>query len=319
MKITHDVHNHTFISSCSHDPEATVQAYCRRAAELGHNVLGIANHVWDETVPGADSWYANQPVKYVAAARDSVPADTAGVKVLVGCETEYYAMRDILGMRADTAEKYFDYVLVPHSHVHMKEQGRVCPDPDDVKARRRAMTARIKAALPYLTDKQAAKMANTLSVNELADYIYATPVDLAQFYADQMIASFEGLMNNAEFIAMTKRVPVSIAHSMHACCIPGEQTYAANRTLKEDDILRCYRMAAALGVGIEVNTSCFNPKDDYADEINIRTMKLAKEAGCKFTFGTDTHSLAGLDSIRKGDRISELCGITQDDLMEFCK
>ena len=48
-------------------------------------------------------------------------------------------------------------------------------------------------------------------------------------------------------------------------------------------------------------------------------MKIAKEVGCKFTFGTDTHSLKGLDNIRKGDRISELIGITEADLLDVVK
>ena len=61
------------------------------------------------------------------------------------------------------------------------------------------------------------------------------------------------------------------------------------------------------------------PGNDFADEAMIRVMKLAKAAGCKFTFGTDTHSLAGLDNIRMADRISELCDINEDDLMDFIR
>ena len=34
MKINHDIHTHTLLSACCHDPAATVEAYVRRAAEL---------------------------------------------------------------------------------------------------------------------------------------------------------------------------------------------------------------------------------------------------------------------------------------------
>lgn len=316
MHITHDIHTHTLLSSCCYDPAATVQAYVRRAAELGHTVFGISNHLWDEKVPGASSWYRGQMINYGLAARDSIPADTCGVKVMIGAETEYYAMHDTLGMLADTAAR-FDYILVPHSHVHMK--GYVCPDPDDVIARRAAMARKIAESMPYLSEAQAKKMAATLPVSELEELVYADATDVAKFYSTQMINSFEGLMNNPEFIKLAARVPTSVAHPMHACCIPSEQTAAANRALPEADLRRCFEQAKKLGVGIEINTACFNPTDDYAGEANIRTMKIAKAVGCKFTFGTDSHTLAGLEKIRKGDRISEILGITQADLLDVVK
>lgn len=316
MQIKHDIHTHTLYSLCCYDPEATVQAYVRRAAELGHTVFGISNHLWDEKVPGANDWYQKQMINYGLAARDSVPADTCGMRVMIGAETEYYAMTDTLGMLADTAQR-FDYILVPHSHVHMK--GKVCPDPDDVITRRAAMARKIAESMPYLSEAQAKKMAGTLSVADLEALVYAEPTDLAKFYAEQMINSFEALMNNPEFIKMAARVPTAVAHPMHACCIPREQTIAANWALPEADLRRCFALAKNLGVGIEINTSCFNAADDYANEANIRTMKIAKDVGCKFTFGTDTHSLKGLDNIRKGDRISELVGITEADLLDVAK
>ena len=48
-------------------------------------------------------------------------------------------------------------------------------------------------------------------------------------------------------------------------------------------------------------------------------MKIAKDVGCIFTFGTDTHSLAGLDTIRKGNDISRIVGITEADLADIVK
>ena len=51
----------------------------------------------------------------------------------------------------------------------------------------------------------------------------------------------------------------------------------------------------------------------------IRVMKIAKDVGCIFTFGTDTHSLAGMDAIRKGDDISRIVGITEADLADIVK
>ena len=90
--------------------------------------------------------------------------------------------------------------------------------------------------------------------------------------------------------------------------------------VSDEKYLECFDLACKLGVGIEVNTGAFKmPENDFADDAMIRVMKLAKKAGCRFTFGTDSHSLAGLDKIRMGDRISELCGIEENDLMDFVR
>ena len=103
MRITHDIHTHSTLSHCCYDPAASVANLVRRAAELGHTVFGISNHLWDERVPGASRWYKNQMISYGLEARNSVPADTCGVKVLIGVETEYFAAGDTLGMLAETA------------------------------------------------------------------------------------------------------------------------------------------------------------------------------------------------------------------------
>ena len=119
MQVTHDIHTHTLLSACCFDPEATVAAYVSKAAELGHKLLGIANHLWDERVPGPSKWYRGQTVNYVLEARDAIPADTKGVKVLIGAEAEYCGMTDTLAITAENAKK-FDYMLIPHTHTHMR-------------------------------------------------------------------------------------------------------------------------------------------------------------------------------------------------------
>jgi len=118
MLIDHDVHVHTNLSSCSHDPAMDAAAVIRRAAELGLTTVGFANHMWDAAVPGASDWYAPQDVNHVLSIREQVPADTRGVRVLVGCETEYCGGGKF-GISPAAADR-LDYVLIPHSHFHMK-------------------------------------------------------------------------------------------------------------------------------------------------------------------------------------------------------
>ena len=51
MKIEHDLHVHTHLSSCSSDPKATVENYLRLAKDRGLKLIGFANHFWDTMYP----------------------------------------------------------------------------------------------------------------------------------------------------------------------------------------------------------------------------------------------------------------------------
>lgn len=317
MKVKNDIHNHTLWSSCCHDPEATIDAYARRAKELGHTVFGVSNHLWDEKVPGASPWYHKQMINYgLEGARAEMPS-LPGIRLMIGTETEYCGMSDTLGMLAETAKR-FDYVLVPHTHLHMKNF--VIPEMDDIKAKRDELTAKITASMPELGADRAQKMVNSIPHAEIEKLIGERKVDVVGYHADFMYHSFIGLMNNKEFQKLAATVPTIIAHTFSPCGFSIEMQKTLIEAVPDERYLECFGIAAGMGVGIEVNTGAFKmPGNDFADEAMIRVMKLAKAAGCKFTFGTDTHSLAGLDNIRMADRISELCDINEDDLMDFIR
>jgi len=116
--INHDIHVHTFLSACSSDPEAVPERMLAAAARHGLQTIGFADHLWDAEVPGASEWYRPQDVAHISQIRAQIPADTHGVRVLVGCETEYVG-NGVVGISPAAAEK-LDFVLVPHSHFHME-------------------------------------------------------------------------------------------------------------------------------------------------------------------------------------------------------
>jgi len=316
MKVTHDIHTHTLFSSCCYDPLATCKAFVDRAAELGHEILGISNHLWDEKVPGVNGWYKGQTIEYGFEAKYAIPADTKGVKVIFGTETEYCGMTDNLGMLAETAAR-FDYVLVPHTHTHMKNF--VIPENDDVKAYRKELTAAIEANFPALSHNQASKMAGTLSYNEVRALIGDKPglIDEWKYLADFCFTSFESLMKNPEFVKMTTTVPTLIAHPFWACGVSAAdvKNVFGHLLAEKDRLYADFSECAKLGVGLDVNIGTYqDASNGYNDDLMVAVMRIAKDAGCKFTFGTDTHSVAGLDAIRRGDAISDAIGITKADL-----
>lgn len=123
LNLLHDLHIHTPLSACSNDPEQTVENIVSYAARNGIPVVGIANHVWDREVPGSSDWYAPQDFEHISLIRNQIPADLHGVRLLIGAETEFAGGKIAL-TRAHRDE--LDYVLVPHSHIHMK--GLVLPE-----------------------------------------------------------------------------------------------------------------------------------------------------------------------------------------------
>ncbi len=130
--LSHDIHVHTIISECCHEPDATPENYIRLAKDLGLKVIGFSDHLWDSAVDGASKWYSTQNFDHIMQIKDMIPVDTQGIKVLIGCETEYCGNGKI-GISPKVA-KQLDFVLVPISHVHMK--GFVLPSwmntPEDI-------------------------------------------------------------------------------------------------------------------------------------------------------------------------------------------
>jgi histidinol phosphatase-like PHP family hydrolase len=89
MRISHDVHVHTNLSSCSHDPEQTPANILQKAADLGLRTVGFADHLWVSDLPGASNWYRPQDEKHVLQIRSQLPAGQHSVRVLIGCESEF--------------------------------------------------------------------------------------------------------------------------------------------------------------------------------------------------------------------------------------
>jgi histidinol phosphatase-like PHP family hydrolase len=83
--------------------------------------------------------------------------------------------------------------------------------------------------------------------------------------------------------------------------------------IKDEDLLRIFTRAAALGVGIELNQGDFTFAHGAREDI-LRIFKAAKECGCKFYLGSDAHHPANFENAPKFfERAIELLGLTEDD------
>lgn len=121
--VKHDIHIHTNMSSCG-SKDAFISRYVQAAKEIGLSTIGFADHAWDENVTGVSDWYRPQTFNRLAERRGEIKKlDTEGIEILLGAEGEY--AKEVLAV-TENALEFVDYILVPHSHTHMK--GVVLPE-----------------------------------------------------------------------------------------------------------------------------------------------------------------------------------------------
>ena len=119
MKYTfdHDFHIHSQISSCSRDPEQNNERILKYAEDEGLHTIVLADHFWDETVPGASKWYAAQDYPHICQAKPLPQSDK--VKFLFGCETEMDKNMTV-GCSRERMEE-FAFIVIPTTHFHMEK------------------------------------------------------------------------------------------------------------------------------------------------------------------------------------------------------
>ncbi|MBQ9112973.1 MAG: hypothetical protein IJY08_05255 [Clostridia bacterium] len=317
MKILHDIHTHNVLSNCCRDFNATVIAYMNREKELGIKTFGLSNHVWDRAVPGWSGWYRTQHIAHSEEAKYAFDKAPEGLKVLFGCETEYFACHDILGMTVEGA-KHYDYVLVPHAHMHMRNN--VMWDYPEIIELREEIRARISETLPFLSEKQTEKMANALNENDLIAHVPEMKTDIIGFVADALYDGFNALMSHEGFIRISGAVPVSVAHPFQPLVLAEEHRQDVLRRLSDEKLIESFRRAAALGVSMDVNlTAIYDTHPVLEGNEMIRVLRMAKKAGCKFNFGTDAHSVEKLEWINRADEVAEHIGLCKDDMSELVR
>ena len=309
MKILHDVHTHNYLSSCCADNQATALSMIEQARESGLKLIGFSNHTWDESVPlpAPSGFYKKQSMAYEMQIKHEL-ADYAGdVKVLVGAETEYCGMYDVLGMGKEAALQ-LDFLLIPHTHVHMRDF--VMPATPDV-VRARGVLAKRLSAVEGISPERATAMANSYPEKELEPFMGEKTVDYVQYVADFMVESFRSLMNNEMLKSYSDLIPVSVAHPFQpvgSAPLHGDML----KRIADNTFGELFERAAKRGIGLEINNRARNPEV-------VRWIGLAKECGCKFTFGSDAHGKDEMKLVFDVASCFDAARLTDDDLMDFVR
>lgn len=83
--------------------------------------------------------------------------------------------------------------------------------------------------------------------------------------------------------------------------------------INEEDMYKVFTKAAEVGVGIELNLSTLMFPDDQM-EVRLKPMKIAKECGCKFYFGSDAHGPSAFENLKGyADRVIDYLGLGETD------
>lgn len=134
--------------------------------------------------------------------------------------------------------------------------------------------------------------------------------------AELWVKRFEALLDSS--LPFGK---VGIAHP--ACALihhKSRQDYLDTLSLISDsDMERLFKKASALGLGIELNQSDMSFSDEEAD-IVLRPFRIAKECGCKFYLGSDSHHPKDFINTKAiFERAITLLDLTEDDKFHIKK
>jgi len=120
IAVDHDLHVHTYLSSCCADKDGqTPRKILALAEQMGLETIGFLDHVWTNTQLEPSDWYRPQDQRQIMRLRHDLISVSSSVRVLVGCEADTIAPGKF-SITQEFAET-LDYVGLSCSHFHMKE------------------------------------------------------------------------------------------------------------------------------------------------------------------------------------------------------
>ena len=118
-------------------------------------------------------------------------------------------------------------------------------------------------------------------------------------------------------------LPTSIAHPFGLIGVgPFKGLYEPMlNSISDAELSDAFHAAAENRVAIELNAAALVPgkmQPDFSLDTPVRMITLAKQAGCKFTFGSDAHDPAGQQAIVDMQQVVDRAGITGCDMLKNC-
>jgi len=263
ITITHDLHVHTSLSSCSKDPEMTPENIFSNAAANGYDTICITDHVWDSNIPGASKWYSKQDINHISKSIEQIQSvvmrSNQNIRFCFGCETEYCGGNK-LGLSEQSFD-LFDFVIIPVNHFHM------------------------------------------------IDFVRPSNINTPPLVAELFLSRLEELQQ----LNLPWR-KIGIAHFTTSLTFREGKVDDVLKFMPAHRLMRVFEFFANHGAGIELNAGCFREGWENNSEILLKPYMLAKHAGCKFYFGSDTHKFKDLSRIYWLESVISLLELSKDDI-----
>lgn len=129
-------------------------------------------------------------------------------------------------------------------------------------------------------------------------------------HIDYMIQIYEDTLNSdvAKYIT-------SMAHPFEAVCCLYDR-YILMKMISDDLYKRLFSKTAEKGIAIEVNVPCMKGKtpEEIANLEEMRLYRIAKDEGCLFTFGSDSHDDQAHKYYSNATLVANLLNLTEKDL-----
>ncbi len=257
-KFDHDLHIHTYLSSCSDDPEQTVEFILEYAKKNKLHTVAVTDHYWDSAVPTPSNWYRPQNFDNVSK---SLPLPKAeGIKFLFGCETDINREFTI----GIPPERYndFEFIIVPTTHLQMRTFTIYPEDAESDKRRAELWSERfdrlLSSSLPFHKTgvaHLACPLINNVVVNGVRDRErYLSVLDLIP--SDEMERLF----------AKAKELGLGIELNMSDMSFTDSEA---------ERVLRMFKIAKWQGCKFYLGTDAHHPRDfECAEEVFERAINL---------------------------------------------
>ena len=91
--------------------------------------------------------------------------------------------------------------------------------------------------------------------------------------------------------------------------------------ISDSEYKKCFGAAAANGIAVEINLSKFR---DYSiaqirQSNNIRLFQIAKRTGCKFSFGSDAHTMRHQQQFKNFYVVAGILNLKEDELCDLVR
>lgn len=118
--------------------------------------------------------------------------------------------------------------------------------------------------------------------------------------------------------AETAKYVTSLAHPFDAVCCPYSVDFIIDE-ISDAQLGEVFSAAAENGIAAEINGASFANIGDIKNSGLFRVLAAAKTAGCRFTFGSDSHSDGQQDAISLCSTVADLLGLTENDMLFYDK